>query len=85
MHKSLALVVTIIFIGVAAGGVGAQVPALPDPAKWEDASFVRIFEQNAGALARVTLRTWFDQRRHPLTLSVAKNCHLARAFGNMRL
>lgn len=49
MRRGLVFVVTIILIGVAAGSVGAQ-PALLDPAKWNDASVIRVFEQNAGGL-----------------------------------
>ena len=50
MRKGLMLVVTTILIGVAAGSVGAQVPAFPDPAKWNSSDTIRILEQNAGAL-----------------------------------
>lgn len=49
MRRGLLFVVTIILIGVGAGRVGAQ-PVLPDPAKWNDSSFIRVFEQNAGSL-----------------------------------
>lgn len=50
MRELLALVVTIILIGVATGSVDAQVPAFPHPAKWNSSSLIRIFDQNAGAL-----------------------------------
>jgi hypothetical protein len=48
MRKCLMLVITVAFIGVNIGSVGAQ-PAFPDPAKWNESSLIRIFEQNAGA------------------------------------